>query len=361
MKAGKILVTPDTRVDTIGTLAKESGFSRSTANKVKQVIEKGTPETVQAMKEERISPNKAYQQTKKKEEKPEPQEPEENKIHILPAEIESYLNEVFYVNKSTIKYQKYDWKSLDNSLKDEFILPKIKILRHSLDILATRINKSMEFQIEDIFKDNPTPETKEPEQDEDAQSILDMATEESKQQKLKDEYIKGGGIGGYFSLLRSLFPSITFLGTLYKGVDNSSNCVAFIKDYMGKINNQYNNIGDLIVLIFRHGLMHTQMPKVISVDGLNIGWVITYNDRDHLNVSTIGLKPINIYISPHQLYLDLLNALDFYMTDLTSKPELLDNFKKGFLTMVLFYQEPEIEMNCKIGFEYLRSKINNDI
>lgn len=166
--------------------------------------------------------------------------------------------------------------------------------------------------------------------------------------------------GGYFALLRMLFPSITFLGTLYKGSDASSSAVAFIREYLGKVNRKYEGLGDLIYLVFRHGLIHTHMPKVILVGDTEVGWVITYEDKDHLNVNKLGLKPLNIYISPHQLRIDLLKAIDYYIEDFydIQKSDLLfQNFMNGFITMVKFYNKSEFRMNCNKGLDYIRKML----
>lgn len=172
-------------------------------------------------------------------------------------------------------------------------------------------------------------------------------------------YIESGT--GFFSMLRMLFPTIDFLGTLNKGHRGSQNAVAFIHDYLGRINERYTFIGDLVWYVFRHGLLHTQMPKVIQVGGTNIGWAITFNNNDHLNVVPQGKKPLNIYICPHQLYLDLINAIDHYIIDMSNedkKDELLDNFKCGFIDMSRFYTTDEMEYLCKEGLLYLNEIIS---
>jgi len=169
--------------------------------------------------------------------------------------------------------------------------------------------------------------------------------------------------GGYFGSLRILFPTITFLGALYKGKDHTSNAVAFMRDYMGLINKKYEEIGDLIYYIFRHGLMHTQMPKVINIDNVNVGWVITFNDEQHLKISGIGRKPININLSPNKLYKDLILAIDLYIQDFDNelkKHHLLDSFKKGFIEMSKIFSEQEVRRKkCNRGVNYIKHQRQN--
>jgi hypothetical protein len=161
---------------------------------------------------------------------------------------------------------------------------------------------------------------------------------------------------GYFSMLRMLFPFIDFLGTLYKGNRGQANAVSFIQDYLGRINEKYKQIGDLMWYVFRHGLIHTHMPKVIFVGGKNIGWVITFRNKDHLKISSEGLKPLNIYVCPHQLYIDLLESINQYIMDfkiIENKEEMLDKFKEGFIDMAKFYTTQEMNNKCNDGINYL--------
>lgn len=172
-------------------------------------------------------------------------------------------------------------------------------------------------------------------------------------------YINRGNVG-YFGSLRILFPSITFLGALYGGYDSSSNVVLFIKNCLGKFNDVYKNIGDVLYAVYRHGLIHTNMPKVIIVNNVDVGWVITFNDNLHLNFNKIGLKEYNIWISPHQLYIDLLSAIDSYITELKdiNNIHLINNFKRGFIQMTKYHREQDIQMNCRSGFDYINKKIH---
>ena len=170
---------------------------------------------------------------------------------------------------------------------------------------------------------------------------------------------------GYFSMLRMLFPFIDFLGSLYKGGRGQANAVAFIHEYLGRTNEKYRQIGDLMWYVFRHGLIHTHMPKVIFVGGKNIGWVITFINNDHLKISSEGLKPLNIYVCPQQLYLDLIEAINQYILDFNSiekKETLLDNYKEGFTDMAKFYTTDEMRNRCNNGINYINnfiSRINN--
>lgn len=167
------------------------------------------------------------------------------------------------------------------------------------------------------------------------------------------------GIGkGFFSLLRIIFPTITFLGTLYKGADVSRYAVSFMKDYMGRIDSNYKHMSDLIYIVYRHGLMHTHMPKVFEIDDRFVGWEITYDDDKHLKIRKSKTE-ISVPISPNRLFQDLLRALKRYISDFDDprrNRELLKNFKDGFTRMSEVFNESELSVKgCRTGVLYIKN------
>ena len=164
-------------------------------------------------------------------------------------------------------------------------------------------------------------------------------------------------VKGFFGLLRIVFPTITFLGTLYKSSDESKNAISFMEDYMRGVNPKYKYISDLIYSVYRHGLMHTQMPKMSEINGKIVGWQITYNDEEHLKISK-SKNTIIIPISPNVFFQDLVRALERYINDFDDSgknTELLKNFKKGFLEMSKVHSEPKLLGRCPKGVHYIRS------
>ena len=167
------------------------------------------------------------------------------------------------------------------------------------------------------------------------------------------------GVGkGFFSLLRMIFPAITFLGTLYKGTDSSKNAISFMRDYMGMVNRKYKHISDLIYNVYRHGLMHTHMPKVLEIENKFVGWEITYNDDNHLKIFK-SINAIRISISPNRFFQDLLKALVRYISDFDvpkKNEELLRKFQDGFMIMSEVLNESDLlKRRCRMGLNYLKS------
>ena len=163
------------------------------------------------------------------------------------------------------------------------------------------------------------------------------------QKSLKDDFYpaydayKSRGVG-FFALPRIVFPYITFLGTLFGGKDSSENAVNYMKKYLSKVNQTYadKELCDFIYRVYRHGLAHTNMPKVVAENGKIFGWRIVFDDSQHLNVDRtprISSKSAILSISPKKLADEVVSSIDEYINDLQNNPALFDTFKEGFLSM----------------------------
>lgn len=163
------------------------------------------------------------------------------------------------------------------------------------------------------------------------------------QKSLKDDFYpayetyKRRGLG-FFALPRIVFPYITFLGTLLGGKDSSRNAVDYMSKYLSKVNQIYSDkeLCDFIYRVYRHGLAHTNMPKVAAENGKIFGWRIVFDDSQHLKVDRnpeIKGKSAILSISPNKLAGEVLSSIDEYIKDLQNAPELFATFKEGFLSM----------------------------
>lgn len=160
------------------------------------------------------------------------------------------------------------------------------------------------------------------------------------QKSLKDDFYpayeayNSKGVG-FFALPRIIFPYITFLGTLLGGF--SENAVDYMHIYLSKINQTYRDkeLCKFIYVVYRHGLAHTNMPKVASENGKIFGWQISFDDTKHLCVyegKGMGKAAI-LSISPKKLADEVISSIDEYIKDLQVKLELFDRFKEGFVSM----------------------------
>ena len=150
-------------------------------------------------------------------------------------------------------------------------------------------------------------------------------------------YQRKGGIG-FFALPRIIFPYITFLGTLLGGKDSSKNAANYMNKYMSKANQTYTDkeLCDFIYWVYRHGLAHTNMPKVASENGKVFGWRIVFDDNEHLSVDKtprISGKSALLSISPKKLADEVIYSIDEYIEDLRTGVASFDKFKEGFISM----------------------------
>lgn len=163
------------------------------------------------------------------------------------------------------------------------------------------------------------------------------------QKSLKDDFYpayevyRARGVG-FFALPRIVFPYVTFLGTLFVGKDHSMSAVRYMNRYLSRVNHSYwdRTLCEFIYDVYRHGLVHTNMPKVVFEDGKVYGWQITFDDRRHLSVDkspAINGKSALLTISPKKLADEVISSVDEYVKDLESGLVSLDRFKRGFLLM----------------------------
>ena len=152
------------------------------------------------------------------------------------------------------------------------------------------------------------------------------------------EAYKREGDKGFFALPRIIFPYITFLGALLYGQECSDNAIGYMNKYMGKVNPIYDDMQlcDFIYRVYRHGLAHTNMPKVVSENDMVFGWRIVFDDKQHLYINKepgIRGKRALLTISPRKLACEVISSIDEYSRDLRNGTASLDAFKEGFCLM----------------------------
>ena len=108
--------------------------------------------------------------------------------------------------------------------------------------------------------------------------------------------------------------------------------------YLSEVNRIYvdKELCDFIYRVYRHGLAHTNMPKVVAENGKIFGWRIVFDDSQHLDIDrTPGSsgKSALLSISPKKLADEVVSSVDEYIKDLQKGSALFDTFKEGFLSM----------------------------
>lgn len=103
----------------------------------------------------------------------------------------------------------------------------------------------------------------------------------------------GQPVGGYFGVTRQILCLIDFLGTLYSGYSGKKTkkgrmiisepwkAKKFITIVFGEIDSKYEENGELLYDMYRHGLVHLYQPKTIKQkNGRMLKWAIYKGERE---------------------------------------------------------------------------------
>jgi len=145
-------------------------------------------------------------------------------------------------------------------------------------------------------------------------------------------------------VLLLIFTRIDLLGYLYTGDsssrNSSKNAVQFIRDYFGKIDARYKEVGGLLYYALRHGFVHLSTPKRIQLKNeiiLDFSFAPAGKPQYHLSVKEReeierGEKLVicRLSVDLSQLYQDMLSAMDTYAEDIRHSQALSDTFWKAF-------------------------------
>lgn len=73
-----------------------------------------------------------------------------------------------------------------------------------------------------------------------------------------------------------IFIHINLLGYLYSGSDSTINAVKFLREYLGKVDSRYQEVGGLLYHLLRHGLIHRFIHKRLKLsNGTILGFRYT--------------------------------------------------------------------------------------
>lgn len=179
-------------------------------------------------------------------------------------------------------------------------------------------------------------------------------------EEIIDPLSKGEAIDATLSMdvmMVLVFIHIDLMGYLYTADpsprNSSKDAVKFIREYLGRIDARYKEVGGLLYHMLRHGWIHKYTPKRLRMDDggiLDFLFSFSMSREQHLSKTAEieGAKRLNISVS--LLYNDLLSALDLFAEDVRQNQELSDVFKRAFRVR----REPEEE-------DTLRAKYNRDL
>lgn len=162
---------------------------------------------------------------------------------------------------------------------------------------------------------------------------------------------------GFFALPRIIFPYISFLGSLYTGRPNedTKSALMFMDKYMGSISREYKDLAGYYYIGFRHGLMHTNMPKIFTYAKQKFGWTVTFADATGENrTDNLGGNKL---LYPKLFCDDLCGAIELYIADFDNtrkRNRLFRNFKTGFIEMAKVHSIKDTPLS---GRKFLRKSL----
>ena len=143
-------------------------------------------------------------------------------------------------------------------------------------------------------------------------------------------------------LMLLVLTYIDLLGYLYKGSSKSVCAVEFIREYLGRVDQRYGELGSLLYYTLRHGMVHLATPKRIRLQDGKILDFLFIRSRQREDCFKIVKIPeaqrtgtVDIYrltLDIPLLYRDLLSAIYMYAEDIRHNQTLSDVFKEAFET-----------------------------
>jgi hypothetical protein len=136
---------------------------------------------------------------------------------------------------------------------------------------------------------------------------------------------------GSFGAPRQFFPYIEYLSGLVFGpagghnLANTTHATHFLQQYMNQIDPLYGKHADILLKMWRHGLIHRYQPKVLksSTSHRQIGWLSYFGTRTS---SREEHPPGNWIVVSHLTpWIDPANKLDFFPVCV---PELVNDLEK---------------------------------
>ena len=145
------------------------------------------------------------------------------------------------------------------------------------------------------------------------------------------------------AVLILLFNHIDLLGYLLSGNSSKANqakwAVAFIRTYLGKVDEKYAMAGGFIYYMLGNGLIHESFPRSFNTgDGkmLRVTFSNTQEKHKHLSVTQSG-NELRLMFSVTIFCKDLLNAIDLYCLDMSKDMSLREKFRQTRIQLT----EPE--------------------
>jgi len=142
--------------------------------------------------------------------------------------------------------------------------------------------------------------------------IIELITSEFMSGKQDNKFAKG--YVPYWGLLRMSLPIAESIGALLYDNDSTvQNLRAIFQNDLSSYNLNYRNLANILIMLYRHPLIHSDEIRAINTSGYHVGWSLGItNPMKHLKVIKFKEQEgrFNIHFDPEEFINDLDSLLD---------------------------------------------------
>lgn len=146
----------------------------------------------------------------------------------------------------------------------------------------------------------------------DVMSIIDLITSEFMSGKQDSKFAKGHV--PHWGLLRMSIPIAESIGALlYDNESTVQNLTDIFENNLSSYNLNYKNLANILIMLYRHPLIHSDEIRSIKTSGYHIGWSLDItNPMKHLKVIKFKEQEgrFNIHFDTEEFIHDLNSLLD---------------------------------------------------
>ncbi len=115
------------------------------------------------------------------------------------------------------------------------------------------------------------------------------------------------GTAPFWALLRMTFPIAEAMGDLIYGNKTGQNLQSVLKNEFEAVRSGYQGKAAILVLLFRHSLVHTDELRTLVTEQGKVGWKVSWCEpKKHLKHNVSGSRHVTIHFDTTAFYKDLV-------------------------------------------------------
>ncbi len=135
-----------------------------------------------------------------------------------------------------------------------------------------------------------------------------------------------------YGLMMAVLARFDILSAYWKGNASTKGQTARMTEFLDTFVRRGTKANSLFIQVWRHKLMHTSQPRYLSdeVTGKTYTWLLHWHDglprEQHFTLEDTG-KTTKLNVALMYLIEDLRTATDGYLGQLSTSPDLQDNYE----------------------------------